>query len=124
MPIDGSRKIVHLRCDDPSRPYKFIGVQACGTTCVIHPKNDHPDNVIHIGVPKIDEKTLRDHLAMTNHHEDDEVEIVVLAGVRNRGKEIPNASEYRSSRPNSEPEFLLDLESGPVPDWWSADPTD
>lgn len=85
MPVDGSQKIIHLQCDDPSRTYEFIEMKVCGTSGVIYnSKNPDPDNVLRLGVPTTDEKTVKEHLGMYNHHEDVEVEIVVVSPTAGR----------------------------------------
>lgn len=78
MPMGSDRKIVHLRCDEERCSYRYISFeQVRGETHVIMAKNDHLGDVIHFGIPSLDERSIKMELALTNHDQDDDDKIEI-----------------------------------------------
>lgn len=101
MPIDGTRKIVHVEALTSGLSYRFIAFeQSSHGLCVVGVRYA-PDDALHLEVRKTDEREIKSLLASFNHHDDlnlDEIEIIVGAPVRGRRGGIPDSREYGSSR--------------------------
>lgn len=104
MPLDGTRRIVHVEALTHGLSYRFIAFeQSPHGLCVVGVRYA-PDNALHLDVRKIDEQTIKTMLALHNHHDEDrldEIEIVVGEPVRQRRGGIPDSREYGNSRRSS-----------------------
>jgi hypothetical protein len=97
MPIDGTRKIVHLEALTPGLTYRFISFEhSPHGLCVINVRYA-PDDALHLEVKKTDEATIKNMLASHNHHDEyhiEEIEIIVGEPVHVRRGSYPHPNPF------------------------------
>ncbi len=104
MPIDGTRKIVHVEALAPEPgSHRLISFeQSPHGLCVLGVRYA-PDDTLHLEVEKTDEKTIKSLLASFNHgdHFDerlDEIQVIYVPYASGRQGGIPDNRKYGRSR--------------------------
>lgn len=108
MPIDGTRKIVHIEALNTDATFRFVCIERRENTStfgsICFPVRNREDIII-LSSRKTDERAIKSLLASYNHGDHyydflDEIEIEVISfpPVRKSKHEIPHSSRFRSSR--------------------------